>query len=288
MTRSNTERILIVAKDEDLRTQLVDTLGHAAGYTVNQAGSFQDALSQILHTDFDLIITEAALPDLSGIDLLTAVSGLRPGSRVMVIDDDLTSKSAVTVFRLGAADYLYKPLNLSFVLMQVERQMEQKRHQKQLRTQENNPVHSRDDASSSTHSPDPLFRNDQLSSIEAALNHLFSLVQAGFVGLVDRQGNLIRAAGSFNQLDLTILMRALSDSSRSRQSSASMEDNRFFSTHFQSEGNSAYIIEFSGAADVSLVVICNHQINSGMIWSYSKRTAAIISEILQKDAGTQP
>jgi DNA-binding NtrC family response regulator len=121
------ERILIVAKDEELRTALIDTLETAAGYATSQASSFEEALSEILLSDFDLIVTEAELPDLSGMDLLAVVGGLRPGARVIVIDDDLSAKSAVAVFRLGAVDYLYKPLNMSFFLMQIERQVELKR-----------------------------------------------------------------------------------------------------------------------------------------------------------------
>lgn len=69
-SRTHTEHILIVAKDEDLRSALVDTLETAGGYTTVQATSFEEALSEILLQEFDLIVTEAELPDLSGMDLL--------------------------------------------------------------------------------------------------------------------------------------------------------------------------------------------------------------------------
>ncbi|HRF99154.1 MAG TPA: response regulator, partial [Aggregatilineales bacterium] len=112
-TMRQKERILIVAKDEVLRTSLVETLEQAGGYSTNQASTFEEALSEILLIDFALIITEAELPDLSGMDLLAVVGGLRPKAKVIVIDDDLSAKSAVAVFRLGAVDYLYKPLNMT-------------------------------------------------------------------------------------------------------------------------------------------------------------------------------
>jgi DNA-binding response OmpR family regulator len=70
MNHTHKERILIVAKDEDLRGQLVDTLENAGGYQTVEANTFEEALSEILLTEFDLIITEAELPDLSGMDLL--------------------------------------------------------------------------------------------------------------------------------------------------------------------------------------------------------------------------
>lgn len=91
MTEHTKERILIVAKDEDLRVSLYETLEVAGGYAVNQADNFEEALSEILLHDFDLIITEAELPDLSGMDLLAVVGGLRPRAKVIVIDDDLSA-----------------------------------------------------------------------------------------------------------------------------------------------------------------------------------------------------
>ena len=53
------ERILIVAKDELLREQLVETLEEAGGLETVQAINFEEALSEILLTEFDLIVTEA-------------------------------------------------------------------------------------------------------------------------------------------------------------------------------------------------------------------------------------
>src|ERR1051325_7463489 len=91
------ERILIVAKDESMRATLTDTLESVGGYLVNQSNSFEEALTEILLTDFDLIITEAELPDLSGMDLLAVVGGLRPHARVIIINADLSDRSASVV-----------------------------------------------------------------------------------------------------------------------------------------------------------------------------------------------
>ena len=74
--RHRKERILVVAKDEELRQNLQETLELAGGYATNQAGTFEEALSEILLVDFDLIVTEAELPDLSGMDLLEGIPGL--------------------------------------------------------------------------------------------------------------------------------------------------------------------------------------------------------------------
>ncbi len=281
------ERILIVARDEDLRSSLVDTLEVAGGYSTNQASTFEEALSEILLVDFDLIVTEAELPDLSGMDLLAVVGGLRPNARVIVIDDDLSAKSAVAVFRLGAVDYLYKPLNMTFVLMQIERQLEVKRHVMNRPEQEEKPKPEpvRDRAKRLDPRTRPaalVLGRQQFKRINMELNRLLSHVRAGFVGLVDSDGNMVGAAGTLDDYDLQLLTQALSIDHSAQNSLASiLEETKFHSTYFEGDQIGVYIIEFGAPYTVSLAVICGTDVKPGMVWLYSKRTAAIIDEILK-------
>ena len=288
MDHAQKERILIVAKDEELRHSLVDTLEQAGGYATVEANTFEEALSEILLTTFDLIITEAELPDLSGMDLLAVVGGLRPGVRVIVIDDDLSAKSAVAVFRLGAVDYLYKPLNLTFLLMQVERQLEMKRQEAKIIPVEVKPkkVLSQRDRSKRL---DPRTRSavlqlgrSQFKRIDAELNRLLGHVKAGFVGLIDTDGNMMGAAGTLDDYDLQVLTRALSiDHSAQKTLAELLDENKFHSTYFEGEDNDVYIIEFGDEIVVSLAIISGRQVKPGMVWLYTKRTAAIIGDILK-------
>ena len=282
------ERILIVAKDEELRASLTDTLEMAGGYTINQASSFEEALSEILLINFDLIVTEAELPDLSGMDLLAVVGGLRPNASVIVIDDDLSAKSAVAVFRLGAVDYLYKPLNLTFVLMQIERQLEAKRLFK-IRPEQDDLPRPKDPRRDRAKRLDPRTRpaalvlgRQQFNRINAELNRLLGHVRAGFVGLVDAEGNMVGAAGVLEDYDLQLLTNALSIDHNAQHSLASiLEENKFHSTYFEGDQLGVYIIEFGAPYTVSLAVICSTDVKPGMVWLYSKRTAVIIGDILK-------
>lgn len=283
-----TERILVVAKDEELREMLIDTLEQAGGYSTVQSSTFEEALSEILLTDFDLIVTEAELPDLSGMDLLAVVGGLRPGARVIVIDDDLSAKSAVAVFRLGAVDYLYKPLNLSFVLMQIERQLEIKRGESNTPKVEDKPkpvAVSRDRAKRLDPRTRPaalVLSRNQFKNINAALNRLLGHVRAGFVGLVDAEGNMVGAAGTLDDYDLQLLTQALSiDHSAQRSLANILSETKFHSTYFEGDEMGVYIIEFGQPYTVSLAVICHTDVKPGMVWLYSKRTAAVVDEILK-------
>jgi DNA-binding response OmpR family regulator len=286
-TMRQKERILIVAKDEVLRASLVETLEQAGGYSTNQASTFEEALSEILLIDFALIITEAELPDLSGMDLLAVVGGLRPKAKVIVIDDDLSAKSAVAVFRLGAVDYLYKPLNMTFMLMQVERQLETGRvlrpNVEQADTPKVDPNIDRAKRLDPRTRPAALvLGRQQFKRINMELNRLLGHVRAGFVGLVDADGNMVGAAGTLDDYDLQLLTRALSIDHKAQNSLASLlDESKFHSTYFEGDQIGVYIIEFGQPYTVSLAVICGTDTKPGMVWLYSKRTAAIIDEILK-------
>ena len=283
------ERILIVAKDEPLRAALVDTLESVGGYAVNHVGSFEDALTEILLTDFDLIVTEAELPDLSGMDLLAVVGGLRPEARVIVIDDDLSAKSAVAVYRLGAVDYLYKPLNMTFVLMQIERQLEVRRAQMMQVEPTEASKAAQEDIGDRARRLDPRTRpaalvlgRQQFKRINWELSSLLGHVKASFVGLMDSEGNMVGAAGTLQDYDLQLLTQGLSiDHSAQRSLASILDETKFHSTYFEGASNGVYIIEFGSPYTVSLAVICSSEVKPGMVWLYSKRTANLIDEVLK-------
>jgi len=288
MNHTQRDRILIVAKDDAVRHDIVETLEHAGGYATVEANTFEEALSEILLADFDLIITEAELPDLSGMDLLAVVGGLRPGARVIVIDDDLSAKSAVAVFRLGAVDYLYKPLNLTFLLMQVERQLAVGRILESARPREDKPRSTQEPRDRSkrldprTRSAALVLGREEFKQIDAELQRLLGHVKAGFVGLLDTDSNMIGAAGTLDDYDLQVLTKALSiDHGAQKPLADLLDENKFHSTYFEGEHNDVYIIEFGTEIIVSLAVITDRHVKPGMVWLYSKRTASIIDDLLQ-------
>lgn len=284
------EQILVVANDDKLREDLIETLEEAGGYHVSSAQTFEDALSEILLTNFDLIVTQAELPDLSGMDLLAVIGGLRPRAKVMIIDDDLSPKSAVAVYRLGAVDYLYKPLNMTFFLMQVERHLEHtsKQQGNAIGDTEENP--QRESAlqararrlDPTTRSAALVLGREQFDQINMELARLLNAVKASFVGLVDADGNMVGAAGTLEDYDLQLLSQALNiDHSKQNSLANILDENKFHSTYFEGKKNGVYIIEFGSLYIVSLAVICEADVKPGMVWLYSKRTANNIDSIFQ-------
>jgi DNA-binding response OmpR family regulator len=283
------DSVLIVAKDEELRESLADALENAGGYLVTQAGSFEDALSEILLHGFSLVLTEAELPDLSGIDLLAVVNSLTPNVPVMVIDDDLSAKSAMAAFRLGAVDYFSKPINLEFILMQVQQRLDLPR---KAQVAEEAPAPARPPRDREryldprTRAAALMLRRDQFEKINVELNRLRAQVKANFVGLVDADGNMVGATGSLENADLILLKQALTIDHDATKSLASiLDEHHFASSYFEGENSGVYIVEFGHPLLVSLVVICASSVKPGMVWLYGKRTAAAIGDILKTIEG---
>jgi DNA-binding NtrC family response regulator len=79
------------------------------GYEVDVAMTGASALERFNWKDFDLLIADLRLPDISGIDVIRKVRQEQPNTDVVVITGYSTVASAVEAMKLGAVDYLAKP-----------------------------------------------------------------------------------------------------------------------------------------------------------------------------------
>lgn len=284
------KRILIVGRDRDLMTQLEDVLSN--DYLIVQSPSFEDALSEILLGEFQMIITESKLPDLSGMDLLSVVAGLRPGTPVMIIDDQLSAKNAISAMRLGACDYLHKPINLQLLLMQIERQFDLQRRTQQaaaaqaVTSGENGKLpESLPTRNLPTHNGERpatlLLTRQQFQHINMELTTLLNHIRAHFVGLIDAEGNLAGAAGILEDYDLVLLTRALSIDHTATSSLAQMlDEGQFQAAYLEGTSSGVYIVEIRVPYMMSLALICSTEVKPGMVWLYAKRTAENIASFL--------
>lgn len=282
------DRVLIVAKDENFKSRLMEMLEATGDYLAVGTTTFEEALSEILLAEFSLVVTETELPDLSGMDLLAVVGGLRPGTAVMMIDDDLSAKSAVAAIRLGACDYLHKPINMHFLLMQIERQIDvhnmamKKNAVPEKRKDQAAPRDREKQLNPATRAAALMLGREQFTVINQELQRLLGHIKAHFVGLVDSDGNLAGAAGTLEEYDLVLLTRALSiDHTATRTLATILEENQFHSTYLEGEHNGVYIVEIEKPYLLSLAVICSVDVKAGMVWLYSKRAAETITQMLK-------
>jgi two-component system response regulator FlrC len=102
--------ILIVDDDAGFRA-LMDTILQGEGHETETAGSVAEARAAGARRSFHLVITDLKLPDGSGLDVLRYWKQEMPEIPVIVITGFGAVASAVEAMKLGAADYLGKPLS---------------------------------------------------------------------------------------------------------------------------------------------------------------------------------
>ena len=115
-----TPSILLV--DDESTTQ--DTLGmflETEGYRVATVGSGKEALTRIESEEFDLIVTDVVMPDVSGLEVLERSRVLNPAAAVIVMTGHASVEMAIEALRRGAWDYLQKPFGLDDLALCVRR-----------------------------------------------------------------------------------------------------------------------------------------------------------------------
>ena len=112
--------ILVADDDRSIRTVLGQALGRA-GYQV-QVTPYASTLWQwVQEGEGDLVITDVAMPDGNGLELVTRIRQIRPDLRVIVMSAQSTLTTAVKATQRGAFEYLAKPFDLKELLAVVAR-----------------------------------------------------------------------------------------------------------------------------------------------------------------------
>jgi DNA-binding NtrC family response regulator len=113
-------RLLLVDDDEIILTSLSELL-RLEGHQVETAGSVGAASALLGASDFQVVITDVAMPDASGFDLLKLVRNQYPDAAVIMVTAYGKIADAVEAMRRGAFDYLTKPLHDDEIRVVVER-----------------------------------------------------------------------------------------------------------------------------------------------------------------------
>jgi two-component system response regulator PilR (NtrC family) len=105
-------RALVVDDEPDIRELLAITLGRMQ-IQVATAADYASAVRQLGAERFDLVLTDMRLPDGDGLDLVEWIQAHRPGVPVAVITAHGNVEAAVRALKLGAFDFISKPLDLA-------------------------------------------------------------------------------------------------------------------------------------------------------------------------------
>jgi two-component system nitrogen regulation response regulator NtrX len=121
-----TDTILIVDDEESIRKSLKDILGDE-GYEVVTAGSGREALDVLAEAQPSLALLDIAMPEMDGIETLRRFKETRPEMQVIMITGHGTIETAVQTTKMGAYDFIQKPLSLERVSLSVKNGLEEYR-----------------------------------------------------------------------------------------------------------------------------------------------------------------
>jgi DNA-binding NtrC family response regulator len=110
--------ILIVDDEDHLRASLSFIL-QKESYQVETAANAEDALDFLRLHEYDLMFLDLNLPGMNGIDLLVEVHKQIPHMPVLILTAHAALESAIQAVRLGARDYLIKPVEPVLIVSRV-------------------------------------------------------------------------------------------------------------------------------------------------------------------------
>ena len=118
------KKVILIVEDDPTVGESLRHLLKKRGHEILLASNGKEALQLFRHEIIDLVITDVVMPKMDGIELLEAVKGLRLETEVIVISAQGTIEKAVQAMKLGAFDFIEKPINPRVISLLVERALE--------------------------------------------------------------------------------------------------------------------------------------------------------------------
>jgi DNA-binding NtrC family response regulator len=127
-------RILVVDDEANIRA-LIEEILSEEGYDVTTAADANEARAAHAAHEFDLILLDIWMPDVDGISLLREWAENGAGGTVVMMSGHGTVETAVEATRLGAVDFVEKPVSLAKLLRTVEKALSVRKSRDQRRAQ---------------------------------------------------------------------------------------------------------------------------------------------------------
>ena len=119
------DRILIVDDEKGMR-DLLSIMLKNDGYRVDAAESAARARDLISKGSYDLVISDIAMPDGSGVDVLRTAREIQPDCIVILITAYASTESAIEALKLGAYDYIIKPFDVEEMRIVLKNALEKR------------------------------------------------------------------------------------------------------------------------------------------------------------------
>lgn len=118
---TNTHAKLLIVEDNDLNREYLTEILSESNYDITAVENGRDAINALTESRYDLIITDLRMPQMDGMELLKCAKEMNPDNVVIMITGYGTVNTAVDAMKLGAFDFITKPLKEDLVKLTVSR-----------------------------------------------------------------------------------------------------------------------------------------------------------------------
>jgi signal transduction histidine kinase len=126
-------KILVVDDQKEIRDFLFTVLTNIGKFHVELAESGEDALQRIRKEEFELVLTDLKMSNINGLQLVSEIAKSKPEILTVLMTAHGSIDSALEAMKLGASDYLIKPLNIEELLIRLRKVLEEKQRFVRLR-----------------------------------------------------------------------------------------------------------------------------------------------------------
>ena len=136
-TRGFMSKAKILVVDDDYSSRLfLQKILEKENYPISQCSDGLEALEILEKQQFDLVITDLKMESVDGLELLEKIKHTDPEIAVIILTGHASTKTAIEALRLGASDYLIKPINIEELRIRVKKALERQDLEKRLKEAE--------------------------------------------------------------------------------------------------------------------------------------------------------
>jgi len=118
---------ILFVDDDKAILKMVENYLYREGYTVTAVDSGLKALDLLKDKRFDIVFTDFKMPQITGIELLSAIKEYRSETEVIIVTGHGTMETAIQAMKIGSYDYVQKPFKLEILKLIIDRIIEEKK-----------------------------------------------------------------------------------------------------------------------------------------------------------------
>ena len=122
-----TQPLILIVDDDQPHRSMLRTVLRGWGYGVEEADDGTTAVALVRERAFDVVLTDVRMAHMDGITTLSQIRAWNPAIPVLIMTAWSSVESAVDALRLGAYDYLTKPLDFDVLRLSLERALDHTR-----------------------------------------------------------------------------------------------------------------------------------------------------------------